>query len=1158
MNSHSNRILRNLMAAAIIAVLFFGLGGMQRVQAQTPTPQTLQVANWSDPATLTNVTGRPTVIFDGTTYHMWYTVTESGDLNYTFFTDPANVPAGLPTTGDLVSGHESSPAVLKDGNTFFMVNYTDGTEKSFSLYTSTDGIAWVQGNVIFAGVSLPGDYQKVDAPSLIQDGNGYRLYFQVKAADGTYSIYTATSNSLGGTYFLDNWNNPVLTPGASGTWDAYRLQHPMVVKDGANYYMWYVGYPNGGTQRLGFAYSSNGITWTKGVGSPIFSGRAAEPSVVKAGDVWQMWYLAESAAIKYISATGPFQFSTIQAAVNAATAGDTINVAPGVYLEEVNLNKAGLRLMGAGYETATIMGRKDTGGANTLTLAANNLLVDGFTITRDGNNVTDWADNVKTQGVIFNQSTTGSTLQNCRVTGNRNGVYLNNTQNQTVRNNIITNNRTGVQLVNNVTGLVVSENEIANNWTMGVLFNFNTGSYTTSVQITNNNISGNWYGEIQNRWAVDNGVMNVSGNWFGNTTITTSTENSSEPGYASLIPVEFGGTSTPPSTPVAIIGGVQSAMVDYSPWLVYGADTDDTKPGFQGDFFALNVNDDSPQSGAVARIQEGVDLVAVGGTVNVLAGTYTEQVTISKEITLNGDGRASIIQSFAAMPACFTTSAANRPVVCVKDTDNVTITGFTIDGLGLGNSNSRFVGVAFRNAGGTLQDNTVQDIRDTPFSGAQGGVAIYAMNDDAVARTIHVLNNTVTGFQKTGIALNASDTNPLTVDVQRNTVTGAGATTITAQNGILVWAQSGNGVVAENIISGIAYDNTNSATKWVATSILNYYTDLNTTGNTITGAHMGIYYYDGYGLIENNDLTIEKVGVYAYGINAADPPQAVPSPYDAPTTSAGISTPSGIDQPASALSPVEIANNTLTFSGADNTATYGIEADAGFDVNDLSINIHHNAVTGFENGLVFYQCDQNCSSGVFDSITAVSNDLLDNTTAIYFYGPIPQDVIPVIHHNRIFGDVATDSGLVNDSAIALTAENNWWGCNAGPADAECVGVTGPVDADPWLMLTFTADQTRLIAGSNINLTANLTHNSAGDDTALLGRVPNGLPATFAASYGTVTPASANTIDAAVASVLAVPDPVTVLSSTASVTVDNQTLVITFGGQTYIFLPFITR
>jgi parallel beta-helix repeat protein len=400
-------------------------------------------------------------------------------------------------------------------------------------------------------------------------------------------------------------------------------------------------------------------------------------------------------------------YATITNAVTSASDGDTINVASGTYLEEVNLSKPGLQLMGAGYATTTITGRKDAGGSTTLTLGANNLLVDGFTITRDGNNPTDWGTNVKTQGVTFNQGTTGSTLQNSRVTGNRNGVYLNNTQGQAVRNNIISDNRTGMQLANNVTGLVVSENEITDNWTMGILFNFNTGFNTSSVQIQNNNISGNWYGEVQNRWDADNGIMDLSGNWFGSRVITTSTVNSTEPGYDIQIPAEFGGTAAPPADPVAMIGGVQSANVDYSPWLNAGTDTDGVKIGFQGAFSSLNVSVDSPQSGIANHIQEGIDTATTGGAVSVWDGTYYGGFTINKSLTLHSEhgAAATIVHGGLNLPAIY--------VASIRASD-VTLDGFTVTNPNYSN----------------------------PGADVSGIMAAYY--GDPLIQNVHILNNIVT------------------------------------------------------------------------------------------------------------------------------------------------------------------------------------------------------------------------------------------------------------------------------------------------------------------------------------------------------------------------------------------------------------------------------
>ncbi|MBK7259943.1 MAG: hypothetical protein IPI01_19520 [Ignavibacteriae bacterium] len=101
-------------------------------------------------------------------------------------------------------------------------------------------------------------------------------------------------------------------------------------------------------------------------------------------------------------------FATIQAAIDAATPGATVTVAAGTFAEDVNVTKQ-LTLRGAGIDQSIILGLK-AAGTPTLNLGANNILVEGFTITRDGNNTTDWAAHPKTTGVNVGQLTSGNIL----------------------------------------------------------------------------------------------------------------------------------------------------------------------------------------------------------------------------------------------------------------------------------------------------------------------------------------------------------------------------------------------------------------------------------------------------------------------------------------------------------------------------------------------------------------------------------------------------------------------------------------------------------------------------------------------------------------------------------------------------------------------------
>jgi hypothetical protein len=105
----------------------------------------------------------------------------------------------------------------------------------------------------------------------------------------------------------------------------------------------------------------------------------------------------------------------------------------------------------------------------------------------------------------------------------------------------------------------------------------------------------------------------------------------------------------------------------------------------------------------------------------------------------------------------------------------------------------------------------------------------------------------------------------------------------------------------------------------------------------------------------------------------------VPSPFDAPLQpEGGKLNGAGVN----ALLDIVVDHNVLTFSGVDKIGSSAIEADGGYGVDDLAVDVNHNSITGFNYGLAFYQCTSECSTGVFTAISAVSNDLLDNTVGI--------------------------------------------------------------------------------------------------------------------------------------------------------------------------------
>jgi len=358
-------------------------------------------------------------------------------------------------------------------------------------------------------------------------------------------------------------------------------------------------------------------------------------------------------------------FATIQGGVNAVDPGGTVIVAPGTYTEDVAVTKA-VTIQGAGAGSSIVRGVRASVNSqvSTFQFLADGIRLDGFTITREGNTVADWNDGLNNAGVGIQLRTSGI-VSNCLIVGNRTGIDINACSGISVYNNVIDDNRTGMILRNQTTNCSIFENSIQGNWTTGVLFlDLPPAQGAAGSAFSGNAIAGNWIADIQDRMTTL-APKDFSANWLGTTTPIVSNTNPVDPPYATQIPVAYGGTSTNPGG-APQIAGVGAANVDFTPYLDSGVDTNSGFGtfGFQGDFSSLTVTAELAQVGAVTRVQEGQDLLVAGGTVHVRPGTYTENVTITKRLALDGAGSGgNAVSGNPAVDTILVAANAGLPVL---------------------------------------------------------------------------------------------------------------------------------------------------------------------------------------------------------------------------------------------------------------------------------------------------------------------------------------------------------------------------------------------------------------------------------------------------------------------------------------------------------------
>jgi len=146
-----------------------------------------------------------------------------------------------------------------------------------------------------------------------------------------------------------------------------------------------------------------------------------------------------------VALDGTGDFTSIQAAVDAAKQGDTVVLAPGSYPQDVTIHsKEHIRLIGAGAEKVTLLGHGERVGVlhvGKWPYGAVNVEISGMTINEHGGHAVGIFNaravtlrDLRVNGMLFGQQVQGLRIENCDIGGSETtGVQFADTQAVVVR-----------------------------------------------------------------------------------------------------------------------------------------------------------------------------------------------------------------------------------------------------------------------------------------------------------------------------------------------------------------------------------------------------------------------------------------------------------------------------------------------------------------------------------------------------------------------------------------------------------------------------------------------------------------------------------------------------------------------------------------------------
>jgi len=201
----------------------------------------------------------------------------------------------------------------------------------------------------------------------------------------------------------------------------------------------------------------------------------------------------------------PTEYGTIQAAVDSAAPGDTIQVAPDIYYEHIDVNKS-LTIIGENPQTTIVDG---TANGTVFYLEGSNIHISGFTIRNAGNNssaitsereivTSDYhkiSNNIITTslyGVYLSSSDRNTIFNNTLINNAFGGIYLTNADNTNITANTIVEGAYGIRTLLSLNNIIIGNTISQTSYAIYL------SSSSTGNTIRNNVLSGRTVGVYSN------------------------------------------------------------------------------------------------------------------------------------------------------------------------------------------------------------------------------------------------------------------------------------------------------------------------------------------------------------------------------------------------------------------------------------------------------------------------------------------------------------------------------------------------------------------------------------------------------------------------------------------------------------------------------------